>query len=299
MRGTERHASDPWKSAEVIKHFCVKDFIQYLDSPEEWRSTGGDSSGLHHQRRRAGSQLESLNALLPPVVSVSLLFLVVSFWCLLFFLVTSFVMCVISCFMLSLIVISCFSLPPFVLSPPPATTLMCFTFVLLTFPLVFPSSQPSQCSQPCHVFFFFCLCVFWTLFVSFGLNPFGFVCSWWTHYMVLTLSVSVNLLKQNQLYLWCLVPGPNLSIPSVSGTNMLKKTTTLPIACSPPPHPALPSSLSVSVGRQTTAPASVSAVAGTTAGIVEQGKVTHHHLLSCPDNSSLEIYTSFPLSEND
>lgn len=39
-----------------------------------------------------------------------------------------------------------------------------------------------------------------------------------------------------------------------------------------PPHPSLPSSLRLAVGRQTTAPASVSAVAGTTAGIVEQGE---------------------------
>lgn len=40
----------------------------------------------------------------------------------------------------------------------------------------------------------------------------------------------------------------------------------------PPPHPSLASSLHLAVGRQTTAPASVSAVAGTTAGIVEQGR---------------------------
>lgn len=38
----------------------------------------------------------------------------------------------------------------------------------------------------------------------------------------------------------------------------------------------------VSVGRQTTAPASVSAVAGTTAGIVEQGM-----LILCPRPSPL------------
>lgn len=47
-----------------------------------------------------------------------------------------------------------------------------------------------------------------------------------------------------------------------------------PSALSPslPSHPSLPSSLRLAVGRQTTAPASVSAVAGTTAGIVEQGE---------------------------
>lgn len=48
----------------------------------------------------------------------------------------------------------------------------------------------------------------------------------------------------------------------------------------PPPHLNLPSSLCVSVGRQTTAPASVSAVAGTPAGIVEQGKLVFYHPLS-------------------